>query len=264
MEREPQQHYFWWFTGVTLPLYWLQIKKYPQNNSTLFLHLCYAIMILAVWHVFVSGIDGAYFWQYWLWCIFFLLIGHSLFAQLGVSRNAYLVIGSLGNLWMWTIFSFKEPWKEFMSIANNNQTFLSELHQDYGWLPLLLTAGASAWMIYQVLNKKRPFRLSYIYFAGALLAIIVSKYLWKDFGFYFSNIFLVAQALFYILQGNQEKHLGWLNYGLLWLAVWIGCRFFDLNLDYIWRGVLFLILGLAFFTANIYLIRVRKMKIARP
>lgn len=264
MQENHQQSYFWLFTGLSLPLYWKKIVKQSLSNSTLLLHLIYAILILVVWHVFIEGPDAAFFWQYWLWCILYLLLGQWLIPSLGVLRNAYVVIGSLGNLWLWTIFSFKEPWREMLYADNSLQNFVTALHQNTGWLPFLLTLMVSIWMLFQSVQGRRPFRISFIYFFGAFLAILISKFFWIDFGFYFANLMLLLQAMFYIIQGNKENHLGWLNYGLLWMTVWIVCRFFDLNLDYIWRGILFLVLGLAFFGANWYLIRVRKMKLAKP
>lgn len=73
-----------------------------------------------------------------------------------------------------------------------------------------------------------------------------------------ANMLLLGLSLYYIWQGNKQLHLGLLNTGLLIISVQIIARFFDTDMSFTVRGMLFLLLGLCFFAGNRYLIRRQK------
>jgi len=49
-----------------------------------------------------------------------------------------------------------------------------------------------------------------------------------------------------------------LNYGLLVIAALVICRYFDTDLSFVVKGLLFLVVGLGFFFANYRLIKSRR------
>ena len=65
-------------------------------------------------------------------------------------------------------------------------------------------------------------------------------------------------ALSKIKKGVDEDSLLILNYGLLVITALVICRFFDTNLSFVLRGLLFIVVGAGFFAANYLLIRKRK------
>jgi hypothetical protein len=72
------------------------------------------------------------------------------------------------------------------------------------------------------------------------------------------NICILLFAVFTMISGARQDKLTILNYGLLILTALITCRFFDTNMTFILRGLLFVFVGVGFFTANYYMIRKRK------
>ena len=73
-----------------------------------------------------------------------------------------------------------------------------------------------------------------------------------------ANLFLLAMAVGTIYKGSQENHLGIVNYGLLTIAALIICRFFDTDIPFVIRGLLFIGVGAAFFFVNYKIIQNRK------
>jgi hypothetical protein len=54
------------------------------------------------------------------------------------------------------------------------------------------------------------------------------------------------------------NHLGILNYGLVIISILVACRFFDTDMSFVLRGLIFVSLGLGFFAVNYWMIKKRK------
>lgn len=72
------------------------------------------------------------------------------------------------------------------------------------------------------------------------------------------NLYLFAIGLVKLIQGYRHQLVGKLNAGLLVLCGLIAVRFFDEDLGFVLRGVVFVLLGTAFLVANLKLARRRK------
>jgi len=55
-------------------------------------------------------------------------------------------------------------------------------------------------------------------------------------------------------------HFGILNYGLVIITALIFCRFFDTNMSFVIRGLLFVLVGVGFFAANYVMFKKQKSK----
>lgn len=64
------------------------------------------------------------------------------------------------------------------------------------------------------------------------------------------NSYCFALGAATLARGFQFRRLGLVNGGFVFLAVWIGCRFFDYDLSFVVRGVAFIMIGLAFLVIN--------------
>lgn len=72
------------------------------------------------------------------------------------------------------------------------------------------------------------------------------------------NMFLLAMGLAKLVEGFKTQQAGRANAGLLMVFALIAARFFDADIDFILKGILFVLLGAAFLMANIMLTRRRK------
>jgi hypothetical protein len=72
------------------------------------------------------------------------------------------------------------------------------------------------------------------------------------------NIYVLLIGLFYIRNGAKTDQLGILNYGLLVITALVVCRFFDTDISFVMRGLLFVSVGVGFFAANYWMLKKRK------
>jgi hypothetical protein len=77
-------------------------------------------------------------------------------------------------------------------------------------------------------------------------------------GVILTNFFVLAIGILTIREGAKQNHLGILNYGLLIITALVICRFFDTDLSFILRGILFMLVGAGFFAANYWMMKKRK------
>jgi len=73
-----------------------------------------------------------------------------------------------------------------------------------------------------------------------------------------SNILVLALGLQAIKIGNDRLNFGILNYGLIIITALVGCRFFDTDMSFILRGLLFVGVGAGFFLANYFMVKKQK------
>ncbi len=72
------------------------------------------------------------------------------------------------------------------------------------------------------------------------------------------NAYAVGLGIAVLVAGLRAHGLGATNVGMLCLAAWITCRFFATDVTFLLRGILFVVLGLAFLSVNLVLLRRRE------
>lgn len=73
-----------------------------------------------------------------------------------------------------------------------------------------------------------------------------------------ANLCCLLLGVLVIRAGYYQDHLGYLNFGLIILAILAIFRFFDTEISFVARGLIFLTVGLGFFILNIKLLKKRK------
>jgi hypothetical protein len=74
-----------------------------------------------------------------------------------------------------------------------------------------------------------------------------------------TNLLLLGIGIATVLEGSRTNSITTLNIGLLTLTGLLICRFFDLKIDFVVRGILFIIVGAGFFLGNYWLIKKKKV-----
>jgi len=105
-------------------------------------------------------------------------------------------------------------------------------------------------------------------FILVLSVLCILRYIWilmeLDYDAYpfvfmlISNIALAGIGIGFIVHGTRNIRLQTANIGMIILCFLIMIRFFDSNMDFLWRGVVFLVLGAAFLLVNLRLARIKK------
>lgn len=94
---------------------------------------------------------------------------------------------------------------------------------------------------------------------GALPLLAIPAYFLKEASVLFPlmifNIYLFALSINRITSGIRNNNLATINMGILMLAILIIARFFDSDINFIIKGLVFIIVGIGFLATNIVLLR---------
>jgi uncharacterized membrane protein len=237
----------WYYLPLVLAVfpYYLQlIRKKLSSNFTTYHHWIVAISI-------TFALDFIYpdygMWEFLafssLFCAFVILSQLPSFDSLKLPANPWLVIGSVGIILSLVISSGFRRESNFIGDPMN------------GWpasvLGIMAVYLLSRLLMRRNLNEVRAesvaFLLMFAIFPIGTVSVVMGKIL--------LNLLLFAVGGLIIRRGARMNHLGILNYGLLILTLQIIARFFDTEISFIIRGLLFILIGAGFFTANYLMIR---------
>ena len=242
--------------AMTMPYYY-QLYQQQSNSNAFNYHawgVAFSLLItlgtwakdatILMWVAYVSLL-AAYF-----------MIGCQPFFRAKRSRNnPFLLLGLIGTIALFLGFTFYGYWEEIVAEKMYwNGLFL---HREF-WVSFLLIASNLYLFIslkpFQNFSKVSPIPFGFLLF----LLVFFIGYNYPYIGMVLSNLFVLSIGVFYIYRGNELNRLGSLNLGMLTLTALIMCRFFDLELSFVTRGVLFVLVGIGFFITNYQLIKRRE------
>lgn len=175
----------------------------------------------------------------------------------GHLSNGFIISGSLGTMFLLYLASFEDYWLAMHDIHwVKDIVFTKTL---YVTIFCFLASCFTYYFYFKNVNFKfkiylQPIMPTFIIFT---ILFIIGQYtpLLAQIG---TNILILTIGLFTILQGARLHHLGILNYGLILITILVACRFFDTDISFVWRGIIFVSLGLGFFASNYWMITRRK------
>jgi len=164
------------------------------------------------------------------------------------------IIGTLGGIVATAVLTYRDIW--------------------YYWSGTKMAAGgvvmigvlllASLFFAVVTLKRDRP----RFWFIALLLFLCALRFLWAvfaldkgPFDFIFmliSNLAMLLVGVGFIVFGAKNAALLQMNTGMAAICALIVMRFFDIDMDFLWRGIVFLLLGTAFLLANRRILRARK------
>jgi len=238
---------------AVLPFYFNLLKQNATKNMVAILH-----WILPLSSVIVMGTFIKTKWEFMplMYIILFGLIYNigtsSILKHERLRRNGYLVLGSLGTVILLLIMSFKDVWKEL------SFDFLMDTQEFYVVVALFVMA-ISVMLFSNNQHKKEHSNLfKYVFIAFSILFFVgVTSPGIATIGV---NILVFALGIIAIKKGTDNQHFGVLNYGLLIITTLIICRFFDTDLSFVIRGLLFVVIGVGFFLANYIMLKQKNRK----
>lgn len=178
--------------------------------------------------------------------IFIGIAGLDYFENRKPFTNGYLLLGVSGTILLLWILSFDGFWS---TLKHDLAHWSKGLSSPEFLLSLLLNAIALILMIVQYQKKNLsiwwPLQGTFI-----LFNIIFWIGLYGQMAVLLMNALALFLGIVIIRTGIQKKDLTILNVGLILLSGLAICRFFDSDLSYIVRGLLFLCIGIGFFLIN--------------
>ena len=252
----PSEPYYYWFLLLTvLPHYYLLFKFRPHSNFMIFHNWFIPLSVTIVLGTVSKNYEDFMFIAYIsLFGLFYLLGKTNFFQSQKSTRNGYLIIGSVGTLSILLALSFTWFWEDLrrmdvsLSAALRSPEFLSAL---------LISSMAIVFYIWNRKNKIvyewNPMEFVFIIF---IFIFIIGLY--APLAVILVNLLVFIIGIFTIRNGAKKDHLGILNYGLLIITALVGCRFFDTDLSFVIRGILFVGVGVGFFFANSRMLKKRQ------
>jgi len=238
---------------AVLPFYYNLLKQNATNNMVAILHWMLPLSSVTVMGAFIKTE-----WEF-LSLIYIILFGliynigsSSMLKQERLRRNGYLVIGSLGTVILLLIMSFKDLWKELsFEILMDTQEF---------YVVVALFVMAILVMVFSKnQHKKEQSNLfKYVFIAFSILFFVGMTS--PGIATIGVNILVFVLGVIAIKKGTDGQCFGVLNYGLLIITTLIICRFFDTDLSFVLRGLLFVVIGVGFFLTNYIMLKQKNKK----
>ena len=248
-------YHYWWMILIVMPHYFSIIKNNPKGNFTSFHHwlvpLSLTICLATVGNQSEEYLLIAYIN---LFAVFYLLNMNSILPAEKLRSNSYLIIGSLGTMGILMALSFNWFWKD-MTISRPEAGMPELTAVTLSFLP-------AAYLLYRHVRQNNNKSINFFGFIFIVFGIIFLLGTGEPgTATVLMNLLVLAAAIVTMRRGLTTNHLGILNYGLLMTAILAVCRFFDTDISFVLRGMMFVAVGAGFFIANTTLLKKRKQHV---
>jgi len=245
-------HTHWLLFLAALPHYYRLFKNQPESNFTIFHNWLVPLSVLIMLGTFTKFQEELMLIAYVSLLGLYYLIGDlAYFKQQKLRNNSFLMIGALGTIGILLGLSFDEFWNE---IRSENFFFNEVIASPELWLSILLSALAGGLIVRKWMSATADsIKLTELVFALFILIFIVGVF--SPIAVVLINLLVFAMGVLTIRIGVNKNHLGIVNYGLLIVTALITCRFFDSDLTFVVRGLLFVSVGIGFFAVNYMMLK---------
>jgi len=238
--------------AIVVPHY-LQLLKYSRNdNITSIFNWLYPLSLTIVLGTFVKDYSELGFLMYiLLFSVFYNLGKIPFFDSQKLRKNGYLIFGSLGIVVLMLAMSFDSFWYVEQLVFFAQESYVSLVLFIVNVL-ILGFAYYKKWIKSFNLFQYVFILFSLLYLGGLNQPVV---------GTIIVNILILALGITTVKIGADKFHFGILNYGLFIITALVVCRFFDTNMSFVIRGLLFVGVGLSFFLTNYIMLKKQKSKV---
>jgi uncharacterized membrane protein len=242
--------YYWPMMTALVPFYF-RLMKLHRGNFFYFHSWLLVISLTISLGMFGKAQDQLMLIAYISLFSVFLLLGEMTIVAKGkLLSNAFLIVGNVGAVILLLTLTEDYTWKR---ISHSGLTLEAEFYSS------IVVSMAAATLLFVSIRQRgvsgiNPMSYIFIvfiglYFTGMSFPITAQVLV---------NILLLLVGVFTVKRGADEDSLLIMNYGLLVITALIMLRFFDSNLSFVIRGILFIAMGIAFFTTNFWMMKKRK------
>ena len=247
-----EENYYYWIllVGIT-PHYYQLLTKKPESNFTLFHNWLIATsLVICLGTIGDQNERILYFCYICLFTIFYFIGKTAVFENHKLKFNSYLSIGKLGILFILFWYTFKSFWKYFHKAIERENSFASSPE----FITSLLLIAIAGLLFYK---KNKPTDFTKISLIEIVFLLNIILLFLGEYAALAANAIVLAIGILELKRGSQLNDFKILNFGLLIITLLISCRFFDTDFSFIVRGMLFIALGLGFFSANYLMLKKR-------
>ncbi|WP_456437916.1 DUF2157 domain-containing protein [Psychroserpens sp.] len=238
--------------AIAIPHYIQLLKHKTNDNITSIFNWLYPLSLTIVLGTFVKDFSELGFLMYiLLFSIFYNLGKIPFFDSQKLRKNGYLIFGSLGIVILMLTMSFDSFWSIDQLLFFAQESYLSLVLFIINIL-ILGFAFYKNWMKSFNLFQYVFILFGILYLGGLNLPVV---------GTIIVNVLILALGITTIKIGVDKFHFGILNYGLFIITALVVCRFFDTNMSFVIRGLLFVGVGLSFFLTNYIMLKKQRSKV---
>lgn len=171
-------------------------------------------------------------------------------------RKAYFVVGGIGAGVLLLILTYERPWDQFGHSGYRlvDGPFWSVVN-DFVVLAVLFVAALSLLTRSILARKKEDVLLGLFPVVTALACGVAALAEFELPAVVLVNVYMFGLGVGISALGLRNMRLGLVNMGLMILGAWIVARFFDLDVGFFVRGLMFIVLGISFLSVNFILVR---------
>jgi hypothetical protein len=246
--------WFWPLLALVVPMWWMEVRRGCYSPRA----------VLLAWAIAGAGSIGLMVCSDYLrygsfrvlaaagWYAFLYLAGRRWFAEgRTLWHRPFQFIGVIGAAVIALMLTFDWDWRRSMY----NDAAVSPWAQNFSWLA---TCGwvvpAFVLWIFSIARRDVPAIV-----LGALPLLVGMGLSAPGSGHSFMqvmfNAYVFATGLALLVSGVRTQRIGTVNGGMAIIAALVLCRFFDTEMSFILRGVVFILLGVAFIATNFILLR---------
>lgn len=250
-----ESYTYWLLLFLNLPHYYQLYKKKPGSNFMTFHNWIIPLsVIISLATLSKSNREIMYIAYFNLFACLYLFGNLKFFAKQKLSENGYLVTGTLGTLLLLLILSFDWFWKD---LENKSFQFAEvAVSPEFTASAVFLLLAGTLFYAEQKSKAIRDIHPIAIIFMLFLITFFIGTV--SGISVVLVNLYVFAIGILTILDGVKRNHLGVLNFGLLIITALVVCRFFDENISFVIRGILFVSVGVGFFATNQMILKRRK------
>jgi len=249
-----EPYLFWVLLLIALPYYWHLLKNRPRSNFTLFHNWVIPLsVIICLGTLAKDSIQLMFIAYFSLFGLFFGIGNTTYFKTKKWYNNGFRISAVLGMIILLLILSFDSFWKDLLKEGLQFTWTSPELITC-----IILSLAAAGLLYWNVLRKE----WGAIEFPEIIFLLFIATFLIGlssvTMAVIMINLIVFLLGLDTIRMGSKKNHLGLLNFGLMIITALIICRFFDTDLSFVLRGIIFVCVGLSFFFANYWMLNKKK------
>ena len=196
-----------------------------------------------------------------LFSILYMIGSLSFYESQPLLTNPALSTTSMGIPLLMFIYTFLPPWERLVRMVPAWGAKVGA----YGWCiiihTVILIACAMALLVFHIRKGRRmiiPLASSFLLFILGYALMFINSHAMLLVNQIVFNCALLALGIFTVVWGAMDGRLGRVNYGMIIIAILVICRFFDVDISFVTRGLVFIMLGAGFLTVNAVILRRRR------
>ncbi len=251
-----EPYFYWVLILLVIPHYVMLVKHKPESNFVRFHNLLIALsVIISLGTLSKDNSELMYIPYFSLFGILLVIDKLPFFQKHNMQDRSFAILGFTGTLVMLFMLSFDWYWRHLAKPHHHiDQMFLSQ-----EMLASVIITLLALFLLFkryrsQSIDRNSPIEFVFLLFIIAYLTCGSMPFV----AILLMNATLLFLGISTIVNGLKSNHLGILNLGLLIIAVLIVCRFFDTDLSFLTRGILFIAAGAGFFVTNYQMLKNRR------